>query len=122
MNPFFIHFFNSESINYLRESDGRDELMKHWDGTNKVTSQVADIFEIPKDIAMNLPKITLIGNLLAYIENHRGLIQYDNQLVRINLLRGELVVNGENLVIRSVVPEEIIIEGRIVQIGFIKED
>jgi sporulation protein YqfC len=97
-------------------------LLKNWDGKSKVSSQVAEIFELPKDVVMNLPKLTLIGNILVYIENHRGIIQYDDQLVRINLLRGELNISGQNLMIRSVVPEEIVVEGRIDQIGFIKED
>lgn len=96
--------------------------MNQEDGAKKVTSQVADLFEMPKDIVMNLPKLTLIGNILMYLENHRGIIQYDPELIRINLMRGELRISGQNLIIRSIVFEEIVIEGRIDQISFVKED
>ncbi|HHV71165.1 MAG TPA: sporulation protein YqfC [Clostridia bacterium] len=96
--------------------------MYQEDGAKKVTSQVADLFEIPRDIVMNLPKLTLIGNMLMYLENHRGIIQYDPELIRVNLMRGELRISGQNLIIRSIISEEIVVEGRIDQVSFVKED
>lgn len=37
-------------------------------------SELADFFELPKDILLDLPRLTLLGNLRLVIENHRGLI------------------------------------------------
>jgi len=45
---------------------------------------IADLLELPRDIVLDLPKITLLGNLQLYIENHKGIIEYSTSLVRVN--------------------------------------
>ncbi len=84
--------------------------------TNKIENikeNISDIFELPKEITLNLPKITLVGNLQLRIENHKGIVEYTNRKIRINSKSGLLVVTGENLVIRNIIREEIVIEGVI---------
>ena len=33
---------------------------------------------------MDLPRITLIGNLQLFVENHKGIIEYSDSRIRIN--------------------------------------
>ncbi len=76
--------------------------------------------ELPRDIVLDLPKITLVGNLQLYVENHKGIIEYSTGLIRINTKSGILVVTGSDLSIRTIVIEEIIVVGRIDKVEFLQ--
>ena len=74
---------------------------------------LAKILEIPQDIILDLPRITMLGNKQILIENHRGIIEYTSNLVRIKLNYGELAVNGTGFTLGNLQPEQILIEGII---------
>ena len=59
------------------------------------------------------PKITLIGNLQLNIENHKGIIEYNTQRIRISSNSGMIKIIGQNLYIKTIIKEEIIITGEI---------
>lgn len=80
---------------------------------------VADFLEIPKDLVLDLPKITVIGRNELYLENHRGIIEYSTQRLRINLSRGFLEIQGEKLEIKVLMPEEIQVWGEIQAIKYL---
>jgi len=81
-----------------------------------VKAGISEILELPKDIMLDLPKITLIGNLQVYIENHKGIIEYNKQRIRVNTKNGILRVIGNDMYIRNIITEEIIIIGNIEKI------
>ncbi len=74
---------------------------------------VADFFELPHEVVLDLPRITLVGNVQLYIENHRGVIAYDENEVRLAVKSGEIVVSGEGLHIKNLLEEELLIKGLI---------
>ncbi|QGT99988.1 hypothetical protein SYNTR_1395 [Candidatus Syntrophocurvum alkaliphilum] len=78
-----------------------------------ISKAMADFLEIPKDLVLDLPKLTVIGRDELYIENHRGIIEYSVNKLRINLSRGYLEIEGENLEIKALMPEEMSILGRV---------
>ncbi len=78
-----------------------------------ISRAVAEFLEIPKDLVLDLPKITLIGRNELYLENHKGIIEYDLHRLRVNLSRGFLEVEGNNLEISVLMPEEMKIIGEI---------
>lgn len=84
-----------------------------------ISRAMADILEIPKDLVLDIPKITLIGKNEFYLENHRGIIEYSTQRLRINLSRGFLEISGKNLEIKALMPDEIKIEGEISAFRFV---
>ncbi len=73
----------------------------------------ADIFEMPKDVILDLPRMVLVGNIQLFLENHRGIIEYGEQKIRIAVINGEIMVHGKGLHIRSLLTEELSIEGII---------
>jgi len=79
----------------------------------KLRKWTAGLLDLPQDLAMDLPRITVIGGLSATIENHRGVIQFTPTLLRLAMDQGEVEVAGEGLVIRTIGPEEVLVEGRI---------
>lgn len=84
-----------------------------------ITKAVADFLEIPKDLVLDLPKITVIGRNELYIENHRGIIEYNTELLRINLSRGFLEIEGKELEIKALTPEEMSIYGEIFALKYL---
>ncbi len=84
----------------------------------RVKTGFASLFDLPRDILLNLPRITVIGNLQIILENHRGLVEYSDERIRINLEGKELTVTGSGLTIGAVSEAEIMIEGNIEGLHF----
>ena len=78
-----------------------------------VIENISDIFELPKEITLNLPKVTVVGDMQVRVENHKGIIEYNDAKIRINTKVGILVIVGDNLLIRNIIKEEVVIEGKV---------
>ena len=86
------------------------------DNMDNIKYNVSEIFELPKDIVMDLAKITVIGNIQVYVSNHKGIIEYSLDTIRINTNNGVIKITGENLHIKTIMAEEIIVLGYIEKI------
>ncbi|MBP3951299.1 sporulation protein YqfC [Bacillus suaedae] len=85
--------------------------------SNWMTKQM----QLPADVMMDLPRITMIGQLHIYIENHRGVLRFSNQELRLLLKQGQLLIKGDHFVIKTILPEELLLEGRIDQVIYLDE-
>ncbi|WP_078552777.1 sporulation protein YqfC [Bacillus alkalicellulosilyticus] len=88
------------------------QRMKKW---------ITEGMDLPADVLMDLPRITMIGQLHIYIENHRGVLQFSNEELRLLLSQGQLLIKGEQFVIKTILPEELLLEGKIDQVIYINE-
>lgn len=86
---------------------------------NDLKMSITDALELPLDVAMDLPKIIIIGNIKINITNHKGIIEYTKELIRINSKIGMIKIVGNSLEIKNVLMEEIIINGSIDKIEII---
>jgi sporulation protein YqfC len=84
-----------------------------------LSKAMADFLEIPKDLVMDIPKVTVIGRNELYLENHRGIIEYSLTRVRINLSRGFIEIEGQNLEIKALLPEELSLYGDIKSVKYV---
>ena len=84
-----------------------------------VKEKISELFELPKDIILDLPKVSMIGKNQMHIENHRGIIEYTMQRIRINSTLGVIRISGREMKIRNIGKEEIIIIGEITVIEFL---
>ncbi|ACX51303.1 sporulation protein YqfC [Ammonifex degensii KC4] len=84
----------------------------------RIRRKLASALDLPGEVILNLPKIVLIGNFQVLIENHRGILAYNSETVRVLVETGEVAVRGQDLVLRRILPEELLIEGRIQGIDF----
>ncbi|ALS27298.1 sporulation protein YqfC [Paenibacillus cisolokensis] len=82
----------------------------------KLRKWTADVLEMPQDVVYDLPRFTMIGDRQLYIENHRGVIYFSSDRLRLALSKGEVEVTGKDLVIRTIWTDEVFIEGVISQI------
>lgn len=76
--------------------------------------------DVPQDVILNLPRVTMIGKQQVTIENHRGVEWFSNDLLRLHMDEGKLEVAGSGLVIRTILKDEVWIEGeRIHRIDYV---
>lgn len=80
--------------------------------------RLAGLLEIPQDIVMDLPRITMLGNKQLLIENHKGIIEYTSSLIRIKLNQGELIVTGTDLTLGNLQVEQILVEGTVGELKY----
>lgn len=78
--------------------------------------RISGALGIPPEVALDLPKATLIGSVQVQVQNHRGILEYSPQRIRIRSRSGEIVVTGAHLRIGSIYREEMSIEGRILSV------
>ena len=57
---------------------------------------IAGKLELPRDILLNMPKITVTGDNEITIENHKGVILFEQNEVKINSNLGLISVYGGN--------------------------
>ncbi|MGI6362482.1 MAG: YabP/YqfC family sporulation protein [Bacillota bacterium] len=86
-------------------------------GKEAVAKKIADIFDLPRDLIANTFRLTLVGRGQLFIENHKGIILYDPELIRLNVRGGEIKIAGSQLQVRSVYAHEVYIEGAIENIS-----
>ncbi|MCX7923518.1 MAG: sporulation protein YqfC [Clostridia bacterium] len=82
--------------------------------------KMAEILELPKEIVLNMPKLTMLGNGDLIIENYKGIIEYEDARVRINTTTGIIKVTGDRLTIKEITSEDIMINGDIASLEFYK--
>ena len=87
-------------------------------GKNTQWQRLAGMLEIPQDIVLDLPRITMLGNKQLLVENHKGIIEYTPSLVRIKLNQGELRVAGKNLMLGNLQIEQILVEGTVGEVKY----
>ena len=86
---------------------------------NRLKAWLTRTLEIPPDVMMDLPRITMVGRLHIYIENHKGLLVFSDQEVRLMLKQGQCIILGKDFVIKTILPEEILLEGKIDEVRYI---
>ncbi|MDI3477506.1 MAG: hypothetical protein PWQ59_1031 [Thermoanaerobacterium sp.] len=87
--------------------------------SNTIKEGILNLVDFPKDVLLNLPKITVIGNTQITVENHRGIIEYIPERIRINSTIGMIRISGKNMIINSVMTEILVITGKIIRIEII---
>jgi len=74
--------------------------------------------ELPKDVMLDLPCISVVGDEELVISNHKGIAGYTREQTRVKTSIGEVVILGKKLVLKEISKENIVIVGKIEEIGF----
>jgi len=80
--------------------------------------KISDALDLPQDIVLNVPRVIITGKIAVFIENHKGIVEYNSQLVKINTPVGIVCIKGEDLLIKTIIADEITVEGKIAAIEF----
>jgi sporulation protein YqfC len=84
--------------------------------SRKLRKWTATILDLPQDVVLDLPRVTMVGGLQLTIENHRGVLHFSPNLLRLAMTGGEMEVSGQDLIIRNIGAEEVFVEGTILGI------
>lgn len=91
-------------------------MNEHSKQNNNKTFQILDL---PQDIFMGLPDISLSGNRKLYISNHRGILSYDHEEMTILVKEFQIHVKGKGLAIDSYTKDDLTISGYIHSMEFV---
>lgn len=78
--------------------------------------KMAEVLELPKEIVLDFPKLTMVGRGNLVIENYKGIVEYDTSVIRINTGMGIVKVGGTSLTIKEITSEDVFIEGNVCSI------
>lgn len=78
----------------------------------------SEVFEVPKDVVLGEAIITLTGKREAIIENYKGILEYNNNYIRLLTKNGTIEFKGSNLNIIYLTNEEIKVIGSIAEINY----
>lgn len=82
------------------------------EGVNKRKS-LEEIFELPKEVISDKPKITIVGFEQMLIENYKGVLEYEEFFIKISTHIGTININGFNLKLEQLTSDDIMITGKI---------
>lgn len=78
--------------------------------------RTAEVFDLPADALVGLPRLELVGDRELWVENHKGILSYGPQEIHISGGVFLIRVSGEELELRAMTGVELLITGRIGQI------
>ena len=77
---------------------------------------MADAANLPKDVVLGVPILTLTGHYEVNIEN--GILEYTEQLIRINVRSGQIRITGKSLEINYYTTTDMKITGKVEKIEY----
>lgn len=87
---------------------------------NLFRQKLSNLLELPKEVVLDLSKIMIVGNRNVLVENYKGIIEYENTKIRINTTSGIIAFEGKGLFIKEITSEDIMVEGEIKNIEFVR--
>lgn len=81
-----------------------------------------EVFDIPRELILDLPRLTLIGDLQLLIENYSGLQHYEPQRIEIVTKLGLLRIIGTELGLSYISADELLVRGHISRLEYVREE
>ncbi|MEG1524247.1 MAG: YabP/YqfC family sporulation protein [Clostridia bacterium] len=69
--------------------------------------------DLPQEIDLHVPKFTMLGTSDLLVENHTGILQYSDTLVRLMTPEGIVRITGHELTLTEFGSERVYLRGRI---------
>ena len=79
----------------------------------KNRNKLERILEIPIEVTTSNPKITILGFSELMVENYKGIIEYEDYLIKINTFIGIIIVEGTKLDLNQIAENDVVINGDI---------
>lgn len=81
---------------------------------------VAEKLDLPKEVVLDLPLVSMVGQDEVTVENHKGLLEYSAETIRIATGAGRLLLTGEGLELKQMSAACIVVKGRIFRLEFLR--
>lgn len=82
------------------------------------TNKIIKALDLPQDLFLGLPNISMSGNREVYISNHRGILSYGQEEMVILIKDYQIMIKGKGLSIISYTKEDLTIQGFIRSMEF----
>ena len=83
-----------------------------------VKSRINRVLEVPDEVALTVPKITILKFEQMLIENYKGILEYQDFFIRVKTGIGIINVNGFNLSLEEMTTDDIVVNGKIESVDF----
>lgn len=81
---------------------------------------LANFLELPSESILGLAHIEMVGNHEILIEGVKGIIGYDDEEVSVNTSKMVVKIKGKSLILKSMTSDELLVEGEILSVEFLK--
>ena len=75
--------------------------------------KITGFLSLPKEIVLDLPLIMATGRSEVNVENYKNLLEFTETKIRIHTKVGPLTIEGQNLILKQVTTENILVAGTI---------
>ncbi len=86
----------------------------------KFRSSVSEATGIPAEIISDTPKLEITGRKMMCIENHKGIKSFTSTSVAVKTSSGIIYAEGQNITIKEINKEYILIKGLFASLRFEK--
>lgn len=76
-------------------------------------NKINKMLEMPKEIYTNEPKLVISGFNELFIENYKGILEYEEYYVKLSTFIGSVNINGFNLKLDKMTEDSLKITGKI---------
>ena len=83
-----------------------------------VRNRINRVLEVPEEVALKVPKITILKFEQVLIENYKGILEYQDFFVRIQTYIGIININGFKLTLEEMTVDDLLVNGKIESIDF----
>jgi sporulation protein YqfC len=88
------------------------------DKLQKTRENLAEHLDLPRDVLFNIPKISILGNNEITIENHKGIILFEDKQIKINTNIGLMSIYGSGFEILFIGGSTLTISGRFKSVAY----
>lgn len=76
-----------------------------------LADRISEYNKVPKETVMDLAKLSFAENRELYIENHRGILEYTTELIRIKTKFSVIRITGADFCVSYINKYDILVEG-----------
>lgn len=76
------------------------------------------MIDVPTDLQVNQPTVTILSNTFISIENYKSILEYDVNLIKIKTKISTIKINGDKLYLKYITDTEIGIKGIIYSVEY----
>ena len=76
------------------------------------------MIEVPTDLQVNQPSVTILSNSFISIENYKSILEYDINLIKIKTKLNTIKISGDKMYLKYITDTEIGIKGIIYSVEY----
>ena len=84
----------------------------------KRQSRLEKFLDLPEEVSTNEPKITIVSFNKLIIENYKGILEYDENLIKVSTYIGIINIVGKALILNEMTVDDVMVIGNIDSIDF----